>query len=329
MTSCTRDKSAQEPVTAYFLGSGELGIPVLRSLVDAARIRLVGVGTQPDRPAGRKRRMKATPLGEYAVKLGMQPDKPASVNAPSFLDRIRTLAPELVVVVAFGQLLKEILLNLPASGCFNVHASLLPRHRGAAPINQAILVGDAKTGVSFMKMDRGLDTGPVYEQIKTEIGETETADQLETRLADLAGAHIVKCIWRVCRGDLRGHPQPETGVTYAPKLKKQDGAIEWTSEAQHIERKIRALSPWPRAHCRVTIREKEKRLQLTHATVVDAFSTPPAQPGTVLRADENGLVIACGVGALKVEHLIPEGRSEMSATDFLRGSPLAVSSVMT
>ena len=180
-----------------------------------------------------------------------------------------------------------------------------------------------------MRMDRGLDTGPVYEQVETEIRESETADQLETRLANLAGAHIVDCIWRVCRSDLKGYPQTEIGATYAAKLKKQDGAIEWSSEAQHIERKIRALSPWPRAHCCVTIREKEKRLQLTSATVVATPNTPPAQPGSVLQADENGLVIACGVGALKVECLIPEGRSEMSATDFLRGSPLAVSSVLT
>ena len=328
MTSCSRDNDAQAPVAAYFLGSGELGIPVLRNMAENARVKLVGVGTQPDRPAGRKRRLKATPLGDYAGTLGLRPDKPASVNASGFLEQIRALAPELIVVVAFGQLLKEILLNLPTQGCLNVHASLLPRHRGAAPINQAILAGDAKTGVSFMKMDRGLDTGPVYEQVEIGIGQAETADQLEGRLAELAGAHIVDCMWRVCRGGLSEHSQPETGVTYAPKLKKQDGAIEWPSEAQHIERKIRALSPWPRAYCRVAIREKEKRLQLTAATVIDASNAAGIPPGTVLQADESGLVVACGTGTLRVNRLIPEGRSEMSAADFLRGSPLAVSSVI-
>lgn len=313
------------PISVYFLGSGRLGVPVLQALIGDSRFRLLGIGTQPDRPAGRKRVPTPTPVGQFCAENQLQAAKPLSVNRPEFLDMLRVLAPEIVVVASFGQLLKTDILTLPKFGCFNVHSSLLPRWRGASPINAAILHGDAEAGVCFMAMDQGLDTGGVYDTIRIPLTGRETAETLEETMARLAAECIGDCLVRVCREGLAAVPQPAEGMTYAPKLKKDDGLISWANPAQVIERQVRGLLPWPRAHFQLATPKGPCNLQVTQA---EPLPLPAGQyrPGDVIQADNNGWVVACGEDALALRRVIPEGRQEMAAADFMRGHRVPVGS---
>jgi len=325
--SVKKDSTATSvPIRVYFLGSGELGIPVLEALRQDPDIDIVGIGTQVDRPGGRKRRPLATPVAQYADRAGVEVDKVASVNAAKFLTHLHGLASELLLVVAFGQLLKTELLGLPCYGCMNVHASILPRHRGASPVTAAILAGDKETGVTFMRIDEGLDTGPVYRVVRQELTGAETTEELEHQLAELAGGHVVECVHDVCHRKLAPVPQPVEGATYAKKLKKQDGEIDWTASADVIERQIRAFQPWPRSFFRVPSRKVPRRVQVIAATVEPGNTDCAA--GTVIQADKQGWIIACGEGALRLARVIPEGRSQMDACAFLRGSPVASGTVL-
>lgn len=298
-------------------------MPLLEALAGDARIRLLGVGTQPDRPSGRNRKLEATPVGAHADRLGRPADRVTSVNDDAFLNRLRELRPDVVVVAAFGQILKPALLALPACGCFNVHASLLPRHRGAAPVSAAILAGDRVTGVSFMRMDAGLDTGPVYRTLTTEIGPTETTEQLEARLAELAAAGLVPCLWDVVHGGLTAVAQPKDGVTYAARLSKEDGAIDWSLSAAHIGRLVRAMVPWPCAHTLLPTPSGPRRLQVLEA-VVHQGQAHAGQPGDVLQADAAGCVVACGDGRLRLVRVKVEGKAAMDVGSFLRGHRVSV-----
>jgi methionyl-tRNA formyltransferase len=311
------------PISVYFLGSGRLGVPILQALIGDTRFRLLGIGTQPDRPAGRKRILTPTPVGQFCADNQLEVAKPVSVNRPEFLDMLRALAPEIIVVASFGQLLKEEILGLPRSGCFNVHSSLLPRWRGASPINAAILHGDAETGVCFMAMDRGLDTGGVYDTIRIPLTGQETAETLEETMARQAAARIGDCLLQVCHSGLTATPQPTEGMTYAPKLKKDDGRIVWANPAQVIERQVRGLLPWPRAHFQLVTPKGPCNVQVTQA---EPLPLPAGQyrPGDVIQADHQGWIIACGDDALALRRVIPEGRPEMAAADFLRGHRVPV-----
>ena len=309
-------------VRLYFLGSGRLGLPVLAALQRDQRVSLVGLGTQPDRGQGRGRRLRATPVGEWAKGVGLAADKPRSVNADEFLHGLRALAPELLVVASFGQLLQRPLLDLPDCGCLNIHASLLPRHRGAAPINAAILTGDCVTGISFMRMDEGLDTGPVYEQWPCQLTGRETAPELETALAELAAAHAADCIWRIGRSGLQARPQKGTPSS-AAKLTSADGQLDWREPALDLARRVRGLQPWPRAWFVLEHAGRRRRMQITGAAVSARLHTD-REPGEILQADKDGWIIACGHGScLELNRVIPDGRREMSAADFLRGSHLS------
>jgi methionyl-tRNA formyltransferase len=309
------------PVRLYYLASGKLGIPIFDALRTHPKVSLLGVGSQPDRAAGRKQLLLATPVASHAEAQGFKVDRIASVNTPDFLDQLRRLDIELLVVASFGQLLKPELLSIPRVDCLNVHASLLPRFRGASPINMAILRGDDKTGVSFMRMEAGLDTGPVFCQYEIPIPEHENADNLEQRLGQLAADHIGDVIWRIAREGLQPTPQLDAAATYARKIKKHDGAIRWDLPAGQILRMILAYSPWPRVAAVVPAGKGPKRIQITDADVVDGV-TPVTRPGTVLAQGRDGLLVACGQNALRIQRLIPEGRAEMKADDFLRGNPI-------
>ncbi len=312
-----------EPVSVYYLASGRLGVPLLDALLADRRVRLLGVGTQPDRPSGRHRRPEPTPVGTHADALGCPADRVVSVNDDAFLNRLRACQPDLVVVAAFGQILKPALLALPVAGCLNVHASLLPRHRGAAPVSAAILAGDRTTGISFMRMDAGLDTGPVYRAVSTEITATETAGQLEVRLAQLAAAALVSCVWDVVRGGLTAVPQSRDGVTYAARLTKEDGLIDWSLSAAHIARQVRAMAPWPGAYTLLPVPGGRCRLQLL-GVVARQESLRSARPGDVLQADPSAWVIACGEGHLCLTHVKAAGGAAMDTASFLRGHRVAV-----
>lgn len=307
-------------VSVYYLASGRLGVPLLDALVADPRVTLLGVGTQPDRPCGRSRRLEPTAVAAQAAVHGRVADRLASVNDDAFLERLRALQPDVVVVAAFGQILKPALLNLPRLGCLNIHASLLPRHRGASPVSAAILAGDLQSGISFMQMDAGLDTGPLWRQLALDIRPDETMERLEARLGELAAGALVPCILDVAAGALTLQPQPAVGVTYAPKLAKEDGRIDWSRGATQIERQVRAMIPWPGAYTVLAGPSGPRRLQILAAEV--AAVSHSGLPGDVLQADADAWTIACGEAGLRLLRVRAEGRSEMAAATFLRGQRL-------
>ncbi|MBN2449501.1 MAG: methionyl-tRNA formyltransferase [Lentisphaeria bacterium] len=317
-----------EPVSVYYLGSGRLGVPIVEALCRGPDLRLLGVATQPDRPAGRQRRLEPTDVARRCAELGVRAERVPSVNQESFLRRLSDLAPEIVVVASFGQIFRPPLLELPVWGCLNVHASLLPRHRGASPVQAAILAGDARTGVSFMRMDPGLDTGPVYRRVPTPIAPDEDAGRLEVRLGELAAAVLPQVLVDVVRGGLTPQPQAPEGVTYAPKLSKDDGRIDWSGNAERIARQVRAMLPWPRAFTWLPTASGPRRLQITAACVHPGESAA-APAGTLRVSPEGHLIASCGQGELALLRLVPEGRREMPAQDFIRGYGISRSTQFT
>lgn len=313
----------QGPLRIYFLGSGEFAVPVLRSCIDDSRIDVQGVGTQPDRPAGRKRVLRPTAVGQFAARRNLPVDKLATVNSEEFCTELRQLGVEMLVVASFGQILRKPLLELLPFGCFNVHASILPRYRGASPVNAAIIAGDAETGISFMRMDEGLDTGPVYRVVKIDLAGTETAGELEPLLGKLAADNIAEVLWDVVRQGVAARPQDEEGACSAPRLTTEDGRIDWNQSAERLECRIRGLLPWPRAFFTVKRRKREIRIQVLTAAVVKSIGDT-ARAGEILQADKHGLAVACRSSALELKQIIPQGKKEMTAAEFLRGCPLEV-----
>ena len=309
-------------VRVYFLASGRIGVPILDALCHSTELELVGIGSQPDKEAGRKKKLAPTPLAKHAQEeLKLSVEKPVTVNSPDFLEHLKALGVELLVVASFGQILKPDLLDLPRLGCLNVHASLLPKCRGAAPISQVILDGDEETGVTFMKMDPGLDTGPIYCESRCPISPTENVAELEDKLGNLAAESIVDVIRRIADGSLQPVPQPPEGSTYAKKIKKTDGAADWNLPAAVLARKVRAYYSWPSLFALLPVGGNYKRISIKEAAPIDY---PHAStPGTILMATTKSFIIACGQGALTIIRLIPEGKKEMSASEFLRGTQVA------
>ncbi len=315
----------QDRVKAYFLGSGQFAVPVLEALAGSDEVEFAGAGTQPDRPAGRNRALTPTPVGKRAEELGIPCERVASVNAPEFLGRMAAVKPDLLVVVSFGQLLKEGVLSLPPLGCLNVHASLLPEHRGASPIAAAILAGDSKTGVSFMRMDKGLDTGPVYCSLELPLQGTETRCGLESELSKLAASGIVSVVKRIAAGGLSPVEQDPGRASLSKKIRKQDGSLDWSEEASAIHRKIRAYQPWPGTSFLMNSQTRRLAVKVVEASVVDGAE---GRPGETLSAGGRDWVVACGKGALRISKVVPEGKREMPASDFLRGARVSAGDVM-
>lgn len=321
------NNTAGRRIRVYFLGSGGIGLPAFDSLTDAPDIDVVGVGTRPDRPAGRRRIAHSTPVAKAAARRGISPDKPSSVNAANFLSHLQNLALDIIVLMAFGQILKPEILSLPPYGCLNIHASLLPRHRGASPIQAAIVAGDTESGISFMNMNKGLDTGPVYEEHPVSLAPDETASSLEIKLAEIAAENVCNVVRSVVCDGVQPRPQDHRRATLAPKLKKSDGQINWREPADLIERKIRAFTPWPRAYFFIKTGRKERRIQVVKA-IADAQKPVASKPGQILQADKHDWVIACGAGCLHLQRIIPSGKKEMTASEFLRGTQLQVGNVV-
>lgn len=303
----------------YFLGSGKIAVPVLSKLYGTERISLIGAGTQRDRLACRGRKMVSTPVGMWMEERGLHPDKPESVNKDrDFVDHLKSLSPDLIFVASFGQILGEEILNLPRSGCVNLHASLLPLYRGASPVAAVILHGDKKTGISFMRMEKGLDSGPVYRRYEYEIPVGQNASELEDALGMLGADHVVDVLCEICSGDLQSVSQDHEKATYAGKISKTDGEINWFEPAVMIERKIRAYYPWPGVFFALEHLNRISRIRIT-----DAVFCPDCRgrPGEVLKADKSGWIIACGEGALSLMKMVPEGKKEMTGAEFVRGCP--------
>ncbi|MBJ6979021.1 methionyl-tRNA formyltransferase [Luteimonas sp. MC1895] len=293
-----------------FAGTPEFAVPSLRAACGKAEV--VAVYTQPDRPAGRGRGLQASPVKQEALARGIPVLQPETLKSQVSRDALRALRPDLMVVVAYGLLLPQKVLDIPDEGCWNVHASLLPRWRGAAPIQRAIEAGDAETGVCLMKMEKGLDTGPVLLSQSLAIGEHETGGQLHDRLAEL-GAQVLSDGLGLLRAGIRPvpRPQPVAGVTYAHKLDKAEAGLDWSQPAAVLARKVRAFNPWPVAEVVLA----GERLRIHGAVAVDAPAG--AQPGTVLAAGRDGIDVACGEGALRIRVLQRDGGKAITAADWL------------
>lgn len=304
-----------------FLGTGEIGVPSLRAL--AGTHQIAAVFTQPDRPSGRDMKPRPSPIKRVAAELGLPVFQPEKIRSPEGLDRLRELAPEVIVVVAYGQILPRSVLDLPPHGCLNVHASLLPRHRGASPIHAAILAGDTDSGLTIMQMNEGLDTGDVLLMERVPLSPTETAGSLHDRLADLAPAALGRVLEQIGTGTLSPRKQDETQATYAPKLSRRDGEIDWRRSAGEIDRQIRGLTPWPGASTHLP-GPPPVVLKIHQATPVPDRSGPP---GTVLEAGDN-LVVAAGSGSVRLGEVQAAGGRRLAAAEFLRGRPLPIGTLL-
>ncbi|MBA4397440.1 MAG: methionyl-tRNA formyltransferase [Syntrophus sp. (in: bacteria)] len=294
-----------------FMGTPEFAVPSLKLLLEQDQA-VIGVVTQPDRPKGRGKQPAAPPIKIFAEAHGLPVLQPERVRSPEFLELFRQLAPDLVVVVAFGQILPKEMIELPCRGCINVHPSLLPRYRGAGPLNWAIIRGETTTGVTIMQMDAGMDSGDILLQEETEIGDRETVGELHDRLAVRGAQLLMKAIGMIEAGAIRPIPQDPAAATFAPRLKKEDGLIRWETDARTIVRLIRGLSPAPGAY---TVFDA-KILRIFQAVEMDTIS--PALPGT-LSISENELLVSAANGRVSLLDVQLEGKKRMPIQDFLRG----------
>jgi methionyl-tRNA formyltransferase len=290
-----------------FIGTGEIGVPVLRWLIASGEHELVGVATQPDKPVGREQRIEPPPIKAGLTDSDVPVLQPERIK--SAVEEIRALNADVIVVMAYGQILPRTILEIPRIACLNLHASLLPRHRGAAPIQAAIVAGDRETGISVMYVDEGLDTGDVLLQKRIEIAPDETGGSLHDRLAEIAPAALTDALTQLQKGTAPRVPQDSSTATYAPKLEREHGRIDWNEPAALIERKIRAFDPWPGAFA--ILRDEtggERKLKVFRASVIDSCSADPAN-----------LVIPTKRGAIRFDEVQLEGKRRMSAEEFLRG----------
>jgi methionyl-tRNA formyltransferase len=308
-----------DKIRIYFMGSGRIALPVLAALLSAQNIDILGIGTQIDRPAGRKKKLTPTPVGQYAAENGFDVDKIESVKAPAFMEKIRSLALDFIVVVSFGQILRQELLDIPACCCLNVHASILPKYRGASPIASAILNGDDETGSAFMRMDKGLDTGDVYHICRLPLKGTEDAYSLESKLGELAAENIADVLEKIKNGTMTPYRQDESQAVLTRRVKKSDGEISWELPAEKISVMVKAYYPWPGAYFTLPGPKGDIKITITEAKRADRAS---GIPGEILQADKKALIVACGEGALEILKLVPQGKKEMSGPAFLNGHHL-------
>jgi methionyl-tRNA formyltransferase len=327
-----------------FMGTAELSCASLEALARDKQFSVVAVVTQPDKPKGRDLKLQPSPVKSLALKLNLPLLQPARARDEQFIAELRALQPDLIVVVAYGHLLPPAILELPKFGCLNVHTSLLPKYRGAAPIQWAIANGETETGVTVMQMDAGLDTGPIISQRRTPILPEDDSVTLHDRLAQLGAELLVETIPDFVAGKIPPQPQPAEGVSHAPKIKKEEGKIDWKLSAQEILNRLRAFTPWPGAFtywqgartARPREADAETRGRAARAPAGD--ENPPAsqflkiwkaevidqsgKAGEILSADKTGIVVSCGEKALRILELQPESGRRMSAAEFLAGHAL-------
>lgn len=301
------------------MGTAPLACDSLENLAHCGKFHVAGVVTQPDRPKGRDMKLQPTPVKETALRLGLPVFQPERVRHADALSKIAEWRPDLIVVAAYGQILPKALLELPRFGCINVHASLLPKYRGAAPIQWAILNGDPETGVTIMKMDEGLDTGGMLSRVVTPVEASDNAQTLHDRLARLGADLLVPTLFDYLEGKAAVQPQPADGASYARKITKEDGLIDWKKPAEEIWRQVRGLNPWPSAFTWIPAVPKPALLKIWESEV----SPHPGAPGKVMKVDGAGLLIGCGSDSLRVLSLQREGKRRMTAAEFLAGQQLA------
>ncbi|MBX9946638.1 MAG: methionyl-tRNA formyltransferase [Reyranella sp.] len=306
-----------------FLGTSAFAVPALKALAEAGH-DLVVVYTRAPKPAGRGQQERRTPVHETAVSLGLAVRTPRSLRSEEEALSFRALDLDAAVVVSYGHILPKSFLDAPVLGCINIHGSLLPRWRGAAPIHRAILAGDAETGVTTMRMDEGLDTGPMLLAERTPISSADTAETVHDRLAALGARLIVSTLDGLMRNTLESVPQPEEGVTYAHKLGKEEGALDWRRPAAELERKVRAFHPWPGTWFDAPAENGVERIKVLAAGLALAGGAP----GTIAIGRDGFPVVACGIGGLKLLKLQRPGRAALTADAFLRGFALAAGAVL-
>ncbi|HEC07885.1 MAG TPA: methionyl-tRNA formyltransferase [Thiolapillus brandeum] len=292
-----------------FAGTPDFSVPPLQALLKSAH-DVVAVYTQPDRPSGRGRKLLPGPVKSQALDAGIPVHQPTSLKDEAEVQILRELQPDLMVVVAYGLLLPESVLGVPRLGCVNIHASILPRWRGAAPIQRAIQAGDAESGVSIMRMDKGLDTGPVYLTRIIPLAADETGGSLHDRLSQLGAQALMEALPGIADGSLQPVVQEEAEATYAAKLEKKEAQIDWNRPAEEIERQVRAFNPWPVAFTPY----ENANLRIWNAHAIDGMT---AEPGTVMSATREGVDVSTGKGLLRITRLQMPGKRAMDAQDFI------------
>jgi len=310
---------AMSALRVAFAGTPDFAVPALRALIDS-RHRVVGVLTRPDRPKGRGQRIAASPVKQAAEAAQLPVAQPDTLKSDVGRADLARWNPDVLVVVAYGLILPPAALALPRLGCVNIHASLLPRWRGAAPIQRAILAGDEYTGVTIMLMDAGLDTGPMLLQRRLQIEAEDSGGSLHDRLSVLGAQALLEALDGLASGTLSAQPQPAEGVTYAAKLEKAEALIDWSASATEIERKVRAFNPWPIAETRF----EAEQLRILRARARSSESSLAAghPPGTVLAVSDNAILIQCGEGQLAVQEIQRPGKRPVSARDFANTAAL-------
>ncbi len=302
-----------------FAGTPEFAVPVLRRLIDNG-LNLVGVYTQPDRPSGRGRRISRSPVKLLAIEYALPVMQPVTFKEAAVCREFRMLRPDIMIVAAYGQILPTSILDVPKYGCLNVHASLLPRWRGAAPVARAIEAGDTTTGITIMLMDAGMDTGAVIAKSEINVDHSDNSVTLMEKLAALGAEVLLRCLPDYLSGELTPVPQDEVHATYAPKLKKSEAPIDWARSAEDIRNKIRALNPWPVAHTK----HQGNRIRVLEAEITNDTDTgAPETCGSVCRVDKRGIAVACGQGMLRLTKLQRDHGKPLPARDFLNGYSIA------
>ncbi|MBU2872872.1 methionyl-tRNA formyltransferase [Marinobacter salexigens] len=295
-----------------FAGTPDFAATALSALLGTHHT-LVGVYSQPDRPAGRGRKLQPSPVKQVALDNGIPVFQPESLKTPEAQQELANLRPDVMIVAAYGLILPEAVLAIPVHGCLNIHASLLPRWRGAAPIQRAIAAGDENTGITIMQMDKGLDTGDMLLKSATAIESNDTGGSLHDRLAQMGGQAILEALELLEKGELQGEAQNNEQACYAHKLSKEEGHIDWSQSAQNIERLIRAFNPWPGTYTDF----EQQRLRIHEAIATDEQSQNP--PGTVIKREREGIDIACGTGTLRITRLQLSGSRAQSVNDLING----------
>jgi len=304
-----------------FMGTPDFAVPCLEQLVSNG-YKVIEVVTQPDRPKGRKRELTPPPVKEAALKYQIPVFQPEKLRDEEAVEHILTLKPDLIVTAAYGQILPKEIIQLPKYGCINVHASLLPKYRGGAPIHKSIIDGESETGVTIMYMVEKLDAGDILTQVKVPIESTDTVGSVHDKLATAGSSLLLETIPKLIKGELRPIKQDETKVSFAWNIKREDEKIDWNKSAGEIYNQIRGLNPWPVAY---TLLE-DQVFKVWWADVIDLEKKEGVEPGTVLEVSPNGIEVACGKGILRLLEVQPAGKKRLSASDFVRGAGAGLSS---
>ena len=306
-----------------YMGSPDFSVPSLEQLVESDILNVKGVITRPDKPRGRGQKKQSTPIKKKALQLGCQVFTPENVNSSSFINQLQELAPEIIVVVAFGQILSRKVLETPDRGCVNLHASLLPKYRGASPIHRAIMNGEEKTGVTVMFMEETLDTGDIISQKEVVINRDDTAGDLHDRLAETGAKLLVRTLIDIKQYNYTRKQQNDQEASYADKLYNRAGEIDWNCSAEDIYNFVRGLNPWPVAY---TFWD-DMRLKIWQVNIKDKNSKK-GEPGEILQVSGEGLVVQTGCGIIELEKLQPAGKKKMDCVDFVNGYELEPGTVL-